>query len=103
MKGTDKFSDLHQIEIKSDMASSENLREAAVEWGLVSSIQDTNPFAHSGYKLASRLIKQDRAVIDALTELLFERRSIDEPTLVAWFDQNAPAYPLEKLETSDTF
>jgi hypothetical protein len=97
------FSGLHRLEVKSDMAFSESLREVAVAWGLAPSIQDTNPFAHSGYKLASRLIKRDQAVIELLAAVLMEEISIDESELLAWFEENAPAYPLEDLEKTNTF
>jgi hypothetical protein len=101
--GANELSDLHRFELKSDMELSEILRETAVEWKLAPSIQDTNPFAHSGYKLASRLIKRDRTVIDALAALLIERTDIGESALLAWFDENAPSYPLEELENSGTY
>jgi hypothetical protein len=101
--GSNELSELHRLEVKSDMNSSELLREAAAEWGIVPSIQDTNPFAHSGYKLASRLLKRDRAVIDKLEAFLLERTTIDESTLNRWFHDNAPSYLLEELEQSDTY
>src|ERR1700761_2454976 len=101
--GTDDFSGAHRLEVKSDMDLSEELRETAVELGLAPSIQETNPFAHSGYKLASRLIRRDRTVIDSLSALLIERTIINESALLAWFGENAPAYPLGDLEKSSTF
>jgi hypothetical protein len=72
-KATGPLSDAVQKELKAEMSGAQEAREAAVEWGLVASVMDTNPFAHSGYKLASRLIRADEALIDGLADLLLEQ------------------------------
>ena len=92
-----------QQEIKADMAASEDCRETAVAWNLAESIQETNPFARIGYKLASRLLKRDRALIDDLAAYLAEKESLDEASLQTWFQKNASPYSLDELETTNTY
>ena len=90
-------------QLNSDMASAQDAREAAVEWGLVPSIKDTNPFAHVGYKLASRLIRADAHAIDHLADYLLAERTLDEQQLLAWFERYATPLSLEELEQSITY
>lgn len=94
--------DLH-AEMHADMAASEDCRETAVAWNLVSSVKETTPFAHVGYKLASRLIKKDRPVIEKLAALLLEREALDQAALLTWFEENASSYPLDELEKTNTY
>lgn len=90
-------------ELNADMASVQEAREAAVEWGLVPSVMDANPFAHLGYKLASRIIRADASLIDQLAAELHEKKVIDEKDLLAWFKDNASPCSLEEMEQSITF
>jgi hypothetical protein len=92
-----------QEEMKSDMAASEDCRETVVAWNLVESIHETNAFARIGYKLASRLIKRDRTLIEDLAALLAEKKSLDEASLLSWFQQNASLYSLDELEQTNTY
>ena len=43
---------------------------AIVDWGVAEAMTDTNPFAHTGYKLGSRLLRTDKPLIDALAREL---------------------------------
>ena len=81
-------------EFRAEMAASEDSRETAVAWNLAASVQDTNAFARIGYKLASRLVKKDGPVIEKLSVLLTERGSLDEASLMEWFQKNASPYSL---------
>ena len=90
-------------EFRAEMAASEDSRETAVAWNLAASVQDTNAFARIGYKLASRLIKKDGPVIERLSILLTERGSLDEASLMEWFQKNASQYSLEELEQTNTY
>ena len=92
-----------QGEMKADMAAAEDCRETAVAWNLAESVQETNPFARIGYKLASRLLKKDRALIDDLATYLAEKESLDEASLQTWFQENAVPYSLDELETTNTY
>lgn len=92
-----------EVEIKADMEASDDSRETAVEWSLVDSVQDTNSFAHIGYKLASRLIRKDKPLIDDLALLLTQTESLDEAALLNWFKAKAPHYSLDELETTNTY
>jgi hypothetical protein len=92
-----------QVEIKTDMEASEDSRETAVAWRLADSVQDTNSFAHVGYKLASRLIRKDKLLIDDLGFLLTQAESLDEASLLKWFRENASHYSLDELETINTY
>jgi hypothetical protein len=92
-----------QGEMKADMTAAEDCRETAVAWNLAESVQETNPFARVGYKLASRLLKKDRALIDDLATHLAERESLDEASLQTWFQKHASRYSLDELETTNTY
>ena len=46
----------------------------AMLWDLARSVNDTDSFAHGGYKLASRLIRKDANLIDTLARQV-ERRN----------------------------
>lgn len=73
------------------------------EWGLVPAVMNTNPFAHAGYKLASRLIKLDEALIKRPAATLLERKTISEEELATWFKDHAQPRSLDELEKSITF
>jgi hypothetical protein len=92
-----------QAEINADMSSAQEAREAAVEWQLVASVNDTNPFAHIGYKLASRLIRSDGELIEQLTVELMERQILTQSELNAWYEAHAQQLSLEEIEQSVTF
>jgi hypothetical protein len=49
--------------------------QTAVQWGLTRSVTDTDPFAHGGYKLASRLLRSDPQLIDTLAKELSAKRT----------------------------
>jgi hypothetical protein len=100
---TEPLSDSISKQLNSDMTSAHEARDAAVQWGLVPDLKDTNPFAHVGYKLASRLIRADGAVIDHLADYLITERTLDEQQLLAWFERHATPPSLEELEQSITY
>jgi len=92
-----------RAEMKADMEASEDSRETAVAWHLVGSIKETTSFAHVGYKLASRLLRKDKLLIDRLAVFLTDKRSLDEKSLLQWFQENASPYALDELETTNTY
>lgn len=102
-KVTEPLSDSVQKELSADMSVVLEAGETAVQWGLVSNVRDTHPFAHGGYKLASRLIKADETVIDCLATYLLERDTVDEQQLLTWFESNSKPLSLEEMEQSITF
>ena len=66
------WDELHE-ELVSDMSSALDARQTAVDWGVAKAVADTNPFAHTGYKLASRLLRMDQPLIESLArELTFQ-------------------------------
>jgi hypothetical protein len=92
-----------RAEIKADMAASEDSRETAVAWNLIESVQNTNAFARIGYKLASRLLTKDKPLIEKLAAVLTEKGSLDETSLLRWFQENASPYSLDELEKTNTY
>ena len=102
-KQTEPLSESISKQLNSDMTSAQEAREAAVQWGLVPSLRDTNPFAHVGYKLASRFIRVDGVAIDHLADYLLAERTLDEQQLLAWFERHATPLSLEELEQSITY
>jgi hypothetical protein len=85
------------------MSDAIEARRTAVEWGLVSSVNDANPFAHSGYKLASRLLRADRPLVEELAAVLDAERYMDGSRLALWLDQRAEELSLEELEKLITY
>jgi hypothetical protein len=61
-----------------------------------------NPFAHVGYKLASRFIRVHGVAIDHLTDYLSAERTLDEQQLLTLFERHATLLSLEELEQSIT-
>ena len=58
---SDPISDELRKELVSDMSSALDARQTAVDWDVAKAVTDTNPFAHTGYKLASRLLRTDQS------------------------------------------
>jgi len=56
-----------------------------------------------GYKLASRILAKEKALIAELAVVLTEMGSLDEKSLLAWFQENAPPYSLDELEKANTY
>jgi hypothetical protein len=90
-------------ELASDMSKALDARETAVQWGLVREVGETNPFAHVGYKLASRVLRADRAIIDALANELLAVETMDRDQLKSWLDTHAKPIPFDELERSWSF
>lgn len=90
-------------EVDADMVNALEVRETAVRWGVVATIKDTGPFARAGYKLALRLIRFDESLIDKLAMELLEKKTVDEPWILAWFKDNAVPVSLDEMERSIAF
>jgi hypothetical protein len=99
----DPISDELRKELVSDMSSALDARQAAVDWGLVNAVADTNPFAHSGYKLASRVLRTDQPLIESLARKLTSQGTIEGDALRKWLDTNAGPLDFDELETETTF
>jgi|HubBroStandDraft_5_1064220.scaffolds.fasta_scaffold92229_2 hypothetical protein len=90
-------------EVLADQSSAIEARQTAVEWGLAPAVTDTDPFAHGGYKLASRLLRNDRSLVDSLVQELCVVETMNQEQLQSWFDRHADSLVLEELERSVTF
>jgi hypothetical protein len=100
---SDPISDELRKELVSDMSSALDARQTAVDWGLAKAVADTNPFAHTGYKLASRLLRMDQALIESLARELTSQGTMESDYLRKWFDANANPLNFDELETSSTY
>jgi hypothetical protein len=100
---TEPISNSLRKELVSDMSSALYARETAVQWGLAHSVTETNPFAHTGYKLASRLLRADQALIEALAAELCVTPTLRGDQLKAWCDSHANPLSLEELEQTTTY
>jgi hypothetical protein len=87
-RSSDEPSDAIRVQVDDDMLSAQEVREAAVEWRLVPSIADTNPYLHQGYKLANQLAAS---------------RVMKQIALETWFASHAKPLSLETLEDSSRF
>ena len=90
-------------ELASDMSSALEARQTAVDWGIAQAVTDTNAFAHTGYKLASRLLRMDQPLIESLARELTSQGTIEGDALSKWLDANASALNFDELETSTTY
>ena len=102
-KSSDEPSDAVRVQVDDDMLSAQEVREAAVEWRLVPSIADTNPFLHQGYKLASRLLREDTDLVEKLANQLAGSRVMKQNALETWFVSHAKPLSLETLEDPARF
>jgi len=100
---SDPISDNLSKELLSDMSSALDARQTAVDWGVAKAVADTNPFAHTGYKLASRLLRMDQPLIESLARELTSQGTIEGDALKKWLDGNARPLNLDELETSTTY
>jgi hypothetical protein len=100
---SDPISDDLRKEVVSDMSSALDVRQTAVDWGVAKALTDTDPFAHAGYKLASRLLRTDQQLIESLARELTSQSTIEGDALRKWLDVNASALNFDELETSTTY
>jgi hypothetical protein len=97
------ISDELQKELVSDMSSALDVRQAAVYWGVAKALTQTDPYAHAGYKLASRLLRTDQSLIASLARELMSQSTIEGDPLRKWLDANASLLSFDELETSTTY
>ena len=100
---TDSISDELRKELLADMSSALDARQTAVDWGLAKAVADTNPFAHSGFKLASRLLRMDQPLIDSLARELISQETMKGQALRKWLDANASPLNFDELEARMTY
>jgi hypothetical protein len=100
---TDPISDELRKELVSDMSSALEARQTAVDWGVAKAVKDTNPYAHTGYKLASRLLRIDQPLIESLAHELTYQGTIEGDALKKWLVANACPLNFDELETSITY
>ena len=100
---SDPISDELRKELVSDMSSALDARQTAVDWGVAEAVTDTNPFAHTGYKLASRLLRTDQPLIESLARELRSQSTIEGDALRKWLDANASPLNFDELETNTTY
>ena len=100
---SDPISDELRKELVSDMSSALDARQTAVDWGVAKAVADTNPFAHTGYKLASRLLRIDQPLIESLARELTSQGTIEGAGLRKWLDANACPLNFDELEASTTY
>jgi hypothetical protein len=99
----DPISDELRKELVSDFSSALDARQTAVDWGVAKAVADTNPFAHTGYKLASRLLRRDQPLIESLARELASQGTIEGDALKKWFDGNAGPIDFDALEAITTY
>jgi hypothetical protein len=99
----DPISDELRKELVSDMSSALEARQTAVDWGVAEAVTDTDPFAHAGYKLASRLQRTDQPLIESLARELTSQSTFEGDALRKWLDANASPLNFDELETSTTY
>ena len=99
----DPISDELHKELVSDMSSALDARQTAVDWGVSNGVAETDPFAHTGYKLASRLLRTDQPLIESLARELTSQVTIEGDALRKWLDANASPLNFDELETRTTY
>jgi hypothetical protein len=102
-RASDPILDELRKELVSDMSSALDARQTAVDWGVAKAVTETDPFAHAGYKLASRLLRTDQPLIESLARELTSQSTIEGDALRKWLDANASPLNFDELETSTTY
>ena len=97
------ISDELRKELVSDMSSALDARQTAVDWGVAKAVTDTDPFAHTGYKMASRLLRTDQPLIEFLAHELTSQGTFKGDALRKWLDAEANPLNFDELETSTTY
>jgi hypothetical protein len=100
---SDPISDELRKELVSDMSSALDARQTAVDWGVAEAVTDTDPFAHIGYKLASRFLRTDQPLIESLARELTSQGTIEGDALRKWLEAHASPLNFDELETSITY
>jgi hypothetical protein len=100
---SDPISDDLRKELESDMSSALDVRQTAVDWSVAKALTDTDPFAHAGYKLASRFLRRDQPLIESLARELTSQSTIEGDALRKWLDANASPLNFDELETRTTY
>lgn len=100
---SDPISDELRKELVSDMSSALEARQTAVDWGVAKAVTDTDPFALTGYKLASRLLRTDQPLIESLARELTSQITIEGDALRKWLDANASPLNFDELEIGTTY
>jgi len=100
---SDPISDELRKELAFEMSDALEARQTAVDWGLAKAVAETNPFAHSGFKLASRLFRMDQPLIDSLARELVSQGTIEGDALRSWLNANANTLNFDELETRTTY
>ena len=100
---SDPISDELRKELVSYMSSALDARQTAVDWGVAKAVTDTNPFAHTGYKLASRFLRMDQPLIESLARELTSQGTIEGDALRKWLDANASPLNFDELESNTTY
>jgi len=85
------------------MSSALEARQTAVDWGVAKAVKHTNPYAHTGYKLAARLLRMDHPLIESLARELTSQGTIEADALKKWLDGNASPLNFDELATSITY
>ena len=100
---SDPISDELRKELVSDMSSALDARQTAVDRVVAEAVADANPFAHTGYKLASRFLRMEQLLIESLARELTAQGTIEGDALWRWLDANASPLNFDELETSITY
>lgn len=94
--------ELHK-EVLAYQSSAKEARQVAVICGLARAVTETDPFAHGGYKLASRLLRKDRSLVETLVQEFCIVETMNREQLRSWFDCHAGPFVLDELERSVIF
>jgi hypothetical protein len=100
---SDPISNELRKELVFDMSSALDVRQTAVDWGVAKALTATDPFAHAGYKLASRLLRTDQPLIESLARELTSQGTIEGDAVRKWLDANATPLNFDELETRLTY
>jgi len=85
-RASDPISDELRKELVSDMSSALDARQTAVDRVVAEAVADANPFAHTGYKLASRFLRMEQLLIESLAREFTSQGAIEGDPLRKWLD-----------------
>jgi hypothetical protein len=74
---SDPISGESRKSLVSDTSSALEAWQTAIDWGVAKAVAVANPFAHTGYKLVSRLLRIDQPLIESLAHELTSQGTIE--------------------------
>lgn len=72
-------------DLPTDVDSIKDVRQTALDWGLVRSIPETARFSEAGFALTEKILQEDEALVADLAVELLQQHKMDGASLITWY------------------